>query len=177
MTKISVISVKNRGRSTIRIAEQKIYPFVRKDSKSHVLNFSMASQGGLQEPIFAFRCFYALGRSICTYCTSGPPEDDYSIQFVITLRPVGADTVDGAGEGSLPPEPIVTGYPGEATPVESTTKMYAAVPAVNEPCRTVAVIEVLLHADGVMMARFVQLIYDDLFPITTLARAPAPVAK
>lgn len=122
MTKISVISVKNRGRSSIRIAEQKIYPFVRKDSKSHVLNLVWRVKVVYSNQFLLLVVASTPSRSNCTYCTSGPPEDDYSGSPVITLRPVGADTVDGAGEGSLPPEPIVTGYPGEATPVESTTR-------------------------------------------------------
>ena len=71
-------------------------------------------------------------------------------------KPVGADTV--AGVGAEPPLPIVTGYPGEAAPVESITNKYAALPGLNAPFRTVAVIEALLHAVGVITAKFVQFV-------------------
>jgi len=53
--------------------------------------------------------------------------------------------------------PSVISFPALVTPLESVTNRYA-VPVVNDPALTVAVIEVSAHAVGVQTARLVQLV-------------------
>ena len=72
-------------------------------------------------------------------------------------------------------DPSVISYPSDTTPSASTTNRYA-VPAENDPCRTVAVMDEPAQEVGVQIVRFVQLAYVALFPISTLALALSPTA-